>query len=196
MASQGGDSNGYPRRVRRLESQFAIAEPHELTYISSAHGACKAAGLRAYEPKMRRGKCAWRYVFASKVFLEWVNSEMPAITPDHPDNDPPKVQLEAELYGFCCGFALAFGSDVRCLEPQRLSVWELKTADLRLFGWFCQKNYLVLHKGERKAKLQKWEDYAPFVDEVNRFRSDLSIHIPIYVVGRLADVVSNRPQSV
>ena len=196
MASQDGGSRGCSRRVRRLESQFAIAEPNELTYISSAHDACKAAGLQVYEPIMRRGKRAWRYVFASAVFLEWTKLEVPNITADDPENDLPKIQLDEELYGFCYGYALAYGTDVRCLVPLPLSVWELKTADLRLFGWFSEKNYFILHNGECKAKLRKREDYAPFIKEVVDFRRGLLTEIPHYVVGGLADVVSTRPQSV
>jgi hypothetical protein len=199
MTSRDGDHlKGRSPRVKRLAEQWAVATPHDLTYMSSVVDACKAAGLVAYEPMLRRGKRAWRYVFASAAFVEWVKVDMPAIVPEHSEDGSPCEQFEQEMYGFCSGYALAFGSDTRCLEPIRLSVWELKTPDLRMFGWFCAKNYLVLHKGEKKGPegLERWDDYKPFIDEVVSFRNGLVTNLPQYVVGGLADVVSNRSESI
>ena len=132
----------------------------------------------------------------SDRFQKWVQNEMPAIMPRCEDDPSAAIQLEQEFHGFRYGFGLTFGTDTRRLEPVDSSVWELKTPDLRIFGWFPAVNYFVAHLGEAKANLTDWDSYKPYVDEVVRFRESLSGFLRAYVTGGMSNVVSNRPQSL
>jgi hypothetical protein len=184
------------KRVRRFAVTKAIAEPSNLTYMSSVHAGCKAVGLDLVEGHLRPGKCAWRYIFVSGKFQEWAQKEMPAIVPRFEDDSSAPIQVEEEFSGFRYGYGLAFGTDARRLEPTDFSVWELKTPDVRIFGWFPAMNHFVAHMGEAKANLPDWDDYRPYVDEVVRFRNSLVGFLPTHVTGGMSNVVSNRPQSL
>jgi hypothetical protein len=183
------------KRVLRLVAQNSIAKPCELTYKSTTDEGCQKAGLEPYQISLK-GRCSWRYLYASARFLSWMTGDMPKITPQFKESDPVKVQLASEFFGFCDGLGLALGSDIRCLRPLTLSVWELKTPDIRLFGWFPEKNYFIVHDGAAKANLEKDSDYQPFVDEVVRFRNTLTGFLPTHITeGKMRHVVSNRPLS-
>jgi hypothetical protein len=131
-------------------------------------------------------------MFASAQFLAWLRYDMPHIQiKEARDIDPLNIQVEREFFGFAYGHTLSDTLDIRCLEPQPKSVWELKTPDLRLFGWFPAKDYFVVHAAKEKEGLT-WRDYGPFVQEVDRFRLSLAQWMPNYVTGGLWNVVSNR----
>ena len=183
-------------RVRAVARHWVVAKPHGLTYISSLGDACGADGLQRYEYEAGINEFAWRYIYASKEFVTWKDGIDPNTAPDFPEDPEIPVQFAQELDGFCGGSGLAPGSDIRNMEPLERGVWELKTPDLRLLGWFPARNYLILHKGELKRNLVRYADYRPLIDEVVRFRESLGAETKRFLVGRLSDVFSNRIGSV
>jgi hypothetical protein len=180
------------KRVERFVREQGVARPCELTYMSTPDAGCRAAGLEPVEGPLKRGKCAWRYIFVSGRFQAWVTEEMDKIVPPYDESDSPAIQLESEFSGFRNGDGLAYDRDMHTLDPRHLWVWELKTPDLRIFGWFPAKNYFVAHLGENKANLVKWDAYKPYVDEVVAYRTGLARHLPDFVEGGSSHVVSNR----
>ncbi len=188
-------------RIARFCSQFTVAQPDHLTYTSSVDSACQFAGLQSYDMKVRGKKTAWRYIYTTADFLAWVpimgglgGGGMALATTDS-EADPPKIQLDTELHGFCDGLGLAYGTDTKRLHPIEHGVWELKTSDLRLFGWFAAKNYFILHAGAFKVALKKFDDYAPYIEQVVECRKKFQ-DLPGPVLGGVADVISNRPRPV
>jgi hypothetical protein len=140
------------------------------------------------------GRLAWRYVYASDDFLGWMANGLPLIHASDETQASPKAQLDTALTRFCDGVVLAYGRDVRTLEPYTKHVWELKSPDLRLFGWFPAKNYLVVHRGGDANHLHgDRERYTPLIDSTAQFRDSLVPPLPGPVRGvRLENVVSNR----
>jgi hypothetical protein len=189
----GANIKKISQRVQRL-AQKAIATGHGMTYKSTVHDACKAVGLCKFEIELPVRQRAWRYVFASAKFVDWVNNCVPKIVLAQCDEDDSlQIQIEKELFGFSYGEYLREPSEIRRLDPQPQAVWELKTPDLRLFGWFPAKDHFVAHLGCEKEALQRWEDYEPFINEVREFRASLIAALPHHVTGGIWNVVSNRP---
>lgn len=184
----------YGRAVRRLEANFAIAPPCPLTYMAFVDRACRGAGLQSFGAYLTVGRLAWRYVYASDDFLEWMENDLPLIRASDETQPTPKAQLDTALTRFCDGVGLAYGSNVRSLEPHDQSVWELKAPDLRLFSWFSAKNYLVMHRGEDANYLhQDRSRYTPLIESTVHFRGSLVPPVPGPIRGvRLEYVVSNR----
>jgi hypothetical protein len=199
MANLPTNTKQLSQRVRRKMMLEAVASPCDLTYKASVDQACTAANLEKYTGSLY-GRCEWRYVYGSKDFIAWANAQLPGIVPERVESGTAAEQLEAEFYGFRDGLGLAYGTDIRCLEtavgclePLELGVWELKTPDIRLFGWFPDVNYFVVHSGAEKRKLPLKRDYAPFIAEIVRFRQSLVSFLPNHIIGgRLSDVISNR----
>lgn len=179
--------------MRRLAQQKGIAKEHDMTYKSSAHDACKAAGLSKIDVLLPVRQKAWRYVFASPRFIDWLNLCVPKIVLHRSEEDDTLlVQIETEFFSFSRGDYLRDPDDVRRLDPQPDGVWELKTPDLRLFGWFPERDHFIVHMAHEKEGM-KWKDYEPLIKEVCEFRAGLTAVLRNYIAGGLWNVVSNRP---
>ena len=138
------------------------------------------------------GRKAWRFVFLSAAFTQWL--EGLAAGAVGAEAVPPRIQVESVFYGFCDGKAAAYGHDIRCLEPVDRAVWELKTDDLRIFGWFACKNHFVADRGAFRNHLRTFKDYGPHVAAVAKWRDAVTPPLPGWETGtRTQDVVSNRP---
>ena len=183
-------------RNRRTPQQRPVARPCDLTYNSSVDSACKSAGFESYESCLDE-PTQWRYVYGSSAFINWLSNEVPKVTPSHEENERADIQISMELTNFIDGKCLAYGSDIRCLELIENGVWELKTPDLRIFGWFPHKNYFIAHFGIEKSNLKKFSDYKPYLDIVIKYRASLSVPLSCYIAGaKIQNVVSNRSRSV
>lgn len=198
MTSRGAGSKTVSERIKRQNQHKVVAKPHELTYMSTPDEGCHKAGLNLYDIFLYPKQKAWRYLFATPELAEWFENVLPGIAlSDDVEEDSLLTQVGIEFYSFRYGHELREPHDIRLLAPLDHSVWELKSPSLRLFGWFPEKNYFVVHVAEEKRKLSSWADYQPFIDEVVRFRESVVGFLPSHIKsGRLWDVVSNRPRSV
>jgi len=165
-----------------------------LTFDAILHKLLCDAGLVPFEVKLRFGEQAWRYIYGSRLFIYWINHTLPTLIAESKSRGSPASQTDARLTAFCDGEQLAYGSQIKPLDPLKDDVWELKTADIRLIGWFPVKNHLVLDVGENSLWLhQDLKRYDRIVEDVVEFRRLLTSFIPGPVKGkRLSDVVSNR----
>lgn len=180
-------------RAKKLRGQKVIAPPHDLTYNASIDSACIQAGLVKYELRLYPTQRVWRYIYSSSVFLEWNNPVLLGGISSSHDNDPISVQLASELLYFCSGGILSDRQEIRCLDPKANAVWELKTPDLRLFGWFPHKNYFILHHCEVKSLLMDYGAYQPHIEAVVQYRESLAHILPEYVEEKgVSNVISNR----
>jgi hypothetical protein len=177
----------------------AVASAGGVLYIASGlevavGAACRAVGLEPYVPTLPRGTKAWRHIYVTGEFIRCVEKDAPIYTRSDPTQALPSAQIEAELDGFCEGLGLAVAQDFHCLEPFSKYVWQLKTPDVRLVGWFLVKNWMVLHvTGDANVLHTDWDNYRPLVDATARFRASLGNAIPGPIKGvRAADVVSNK----
>src|SRR4051794_3189766 len=57
--------------------------------------------------------------------------------------ETPKQQMDSVLRKWNAGKPMARGRAFSNLRPTRHSVWEMKTADLRIFGWLYQPRVFV-----------------------------------------------------
>ncbi len=170
------------------------APPEVLTFDETTHNACLQAGLENYTPTLRFGRRAWRYVYGSKAFVSWLKCVLPTMTASAPSRGTPLSQVDAKLTAFCDGAQLSYGTGIHPLDPIANDVWELKTADVRLFGWFPVVNHFVIDVGRDASWLHEdLKRYDQIVVEVSAFRRSL---VPTLAgpLGskRLSDVVSNR----
>jgi hypothetical protein len=78
---------------------------------------------------------------------------------------------------------MAFGVNYRKLEPHAEHVWELKTIDVRLFGWLATKGTIILVCGTLKENVKNYKLYAPFIQEVIAFRDALDLNPPKVITG-------------
>lgn len=104
----------------------------------------------------------------------------------------PIEQLDQLLTDFCAGTDLLVETQFKCLYPLGCGVWELKTADVRLFGWFHEKNCFICAAADTAYQVKHHYLYNGYIEDTVRRRTDLMGEHGAYVKGTDPDdVLSN-----
>lgn len=132
-----------------------------------------------------------RRVYMLPRAVKWAEEILPTLESVWQIEEAPIAQLDAMLHDFCSGEALAHVEDFRCLRPIGSGIWELKTADLRVFGWFYRPNIFVWSAAFFADAIKDGDMYHGFVSQAVRDREALDLTPPKFVPGeRPNDVVS------
>lgn len=146
--------------------------------------------LKRYEPMMERGEFPDRNVFFAREAHNWSERTLISAPRDRSRNLSPFEQVDQLLHDFVIGRPMIYDQHRKMLDPFRLSVWELKTEDVRLIGWFPQKKNFVIVCGQMKKDLRQFSLYAPCICHTVWFRARLDLDEPKCVEGvRPSDVL-------
>ena len=144
------------------------------------------------EPDEQPARC----VYFTPDFERWLDDTLPYERGRRGAQETPSEQADQVLYDFIVGRRMSYPQTIRSLNPQAQGVWELKTSDVRIFGYFARRSTFVAVVGAMKARLVPREGkttnqlYRPFRDEAYRFASSLDLDPPPYLKGStLADVL-------
>jgi len=120
----------------------------------------------------------------------WLAEVLPETDSDRNIEEHPSQQVDALFYEFCSGQPLPVGRRFKALVHLGDGVWELKTADVRLFGWFTQKDWFVVSDCDSKYNLMQRRDlYRGYCVQAVRLREKLSLDEPKYITGDNPDDV-------
>jgi len=105
---------------------------------------------------------------------------------------PPRVQVLNLLKKFISGGRLYYGDggEIRDLKPLEYDVWELKTADMRLIGWFCMRDIFICTAIAEKFRLVENGLYGAYIQEAVRTRNEMKLDEPKSIEGGLEYVIS------
>jgi hypothetical protein len=134
----------------------------------------------------------YRAIYALPVTLPFFENDIKTLKSQWNVEVSPLQQLDALLEVFCSGETLTFGSHFKPLNHLNDGIWELKTPDLRLFGWFPYKDCFILGAIDTAFKVKSYNLYAGHANVVAHFRGQLELDEPKFVTGEdPVDVVSN-----
>jgi hypothetical protein len=139
--------------------------------------------LTKHAPDLERLELPERVVYFSPEFETWIAGTLPTLPRDRGRDLLPFEQVEQLLYDFVIGRPMVYSVDYRKLDPHPQHVWELKTEDIRLFGWFPRKCHFVIVAGIQKKSIPKAKDYAPLIQSVVQFRDALDLDAPKALAG-------------
>jgi len=165
-----------------------------LTYMATLTKLVADGALFEIEPDLDPGAQPFRYLYAVPGFRRFLD-EVPSLESAWNIEETPAEQLDDLLAEFLGTEPFAVRWRFGPLFPPRgkpwPGVWELKTADLRIFGWFPRRNCFIAVNGCHAAKVKQIHGlYGAFRDEVVRVRNALPIDEP-YVTGEdYHDVIS------
>lgn len=149
----------------------------------------EANGLIKVLVELDRGKQPERLFFASSGFQRWLENELSELGSTWNLDETPQMQMNSLLAQFIGGDALAFGRRFKVLKPIGDGVWELKTADLRIIGWFATKDCFVAVCADTAEQIKQYRLYDGYRRSVARFRDALPIDEPKFVAGDNPDDV-------
>jgi hypothetical protein len=138
---------------------------------------------RIVVPTGRERRLRWVYGFPE--FQSWLaNDQAP---------DPPEEQVDNILYRWITGKELRYSRQFRDLMPRPDEVWEMKTADVRIFGWMYQPlrfiavfgDYADLYKGKNAPR-----SYDDAKQKVIKERNNLDLDEPKFATGTFDELVS------
>lgn len=96
-----------------------------------------------------------RRIYLLPKACKWLSEILPNTDSNWNIEETPSEQLDALLYEFCSGMQLQVGIRFKALVHLGDGIWELKTADLRLFGWFTQKDCFVVSDCDEAGRVKE-----------------------------------------
>ena len=141
------------------------------------------------DPGLERNEHEWRFIYGSPRFRERVEKDLASWVSHWKVEVDPSQQLDALVEVFCSGETLTFGPEFKPLVHLKDGVWQLKTPDLRIFGWFWRKDHFVAGTMDVTFNVKKYNLYAGYAGEVARFRDQLDLDEPKFVPGDDPNVV-------
>ncbi|MCR9112381.1 MAG: hypothetical protein NXH84_03855 [Rhodobacteraceae bacterium] len=137
----------------------------------------------------------WRTLYGTIAFLEWLENDLPNL-----DHDPmfaslsPLEQLFAAFAEYASGDMLLTDRRFKKLSctPERF-VWEIKTEDVRVFGWVPTKDTFLCCYGDSADRIKIEDSYGRYIAQTVYVRENMDLDEPKFVAsGALEDVVSDK----
>jgi hypothetical protein len=147
------------------------------------------------------GKLPWRSIYAypanggaPNYVVNWLRNTLPTLASSAIGaDDTPEEQLYALLELYMVGERLNLDM-YKVLRPSADGVWELRTTDTRVFGWFYRRDCFIAVFADETERLHKYEGlHSSYRAEIVRLRKALDIDAPKFIAGvKENDVLSIR----
>lgn len=131
-----------------------------------------------------------RLLYAFPHVVEWFDTELPGLDPELGDGrQSPIEQVDDLLHDYVSGADFAYYERSHSMHPSEHGVWELKTTDIRLFGWFVSKGVFVVADVDTAFRCKEHGLYAGYRGNVVRRRDGLNLDPPGFITGDYPDVL-------
>lgn len=163
-----------------------------LTYMATIANLLENGFLVALDITLDGRVQPWRRLVASPQFVTWVQRDLPNLESSSIGCEiTPIEQVDALFSRFVSGETLHFDRQFHCLRPSTAGIWELKTIDVRVFGWFYAVDLFIAFAGSHADIVKDRHLYPGYRDQAKRHRDLLDLDEPKYVPGDSAhDVIS------
>lgn len=148
--------------------------------------------LTKLDVELEEGIQPLRCIYALPEAMCKIRDYLPSQKSEWKITETPMEQLDSLLERFISGRTMVATKMFRVLKPYDNYTWELKTADLRLFGWFYKKDVFILSSLFMAGDTKKSGLYTGFSNEAAKRRDELSLDPPKEIKGKNPnDVISN-----
>ena len=161
----------------------------ELIYMATLDYLVANGNLKKHQSFLERDVFPDRHVYIASEAKIWMAVTSGLLIRERGRTLFHHEQVEQIPHEFIIGRPLAYDLQRKKLDPVIQHVRELKTPDVRLFGWFARKKHFVLVCGEMKRNLRQKRLYDPYINKVVVFRQNLDLDEPRAVMGVTAESV-------
>lgn len=146
--------------------------------------------LIRYNPSLSPREQSRGLVYLFPHVRDWMRDTLPDMEPilDHGRLSPIE-QVDALLHDFVVDEDLSYYERSHCMRPEEPGVWELKTEDVRLIGWFKLKRVFVIAEADSAFRIKTHGLYAGYRDSTLRRRQGLDLDEPRFISGGYDDVL-------
>jgi hypothetical protein len=166
-----------------------IDPKHELTYTPTAQELCQALQLELIEVELEPHEQPQRLIYGHPRFRAWMENVLPNLAADgfFAGAPSPREQVDALLHRFIAGYAIQ-SFPPKCIKPEHNGVWELRTYDVRVFGWFWRRGVFIASHADTKSNC-KGGLYPTYRNGSVSDRNLLDLDPPKFITGVLNDVL-------
>lgn len=133
-----------------------------------------------------------RWIYAFPEVIEWLQNELPGWNTGRLNAiDTPQEQVDNVIYKWIVGRRFIYNRMFKDLMPGSDEVWEMKTADVRIFGWLCKpKKFIAVLPGYSDHFHDRPQLYEDARQLVIRRRDALNLDEPKIARGTFDALVS------
>jgi len=125
----------------------------------------------------------FRCIYLSERLKNWMENDLPQLQATWQTEISCRDQVVDLTEMFCAGEELDSSTQFHALRPYTDGVWELKTGDVRIFGWFPQKDHFVGVVAHDAYFVKLHNLYHGLIGEVVRYRNSLDLDGSKFVPG-------------
>jgi hypothetical protein len=131
-----------------------------------------------------------RLLYGTPQFIAWLKDVLDGAEPPFGLGDMSIAeQIDDLFYSFLSGQQLIFTRQFRVVRAEENAVWELKTPDVRIFGWFMAKDCFVAVFGNWADTIKDHDLYRGYRIAIRRLRREWGIDATLCVKGVAPDDV-------
>lgn len=140
---------------------------------------------------MLEGRKPVRDIYMTAHVTDWLRDTMPSLDPDgyYEGALSPKLQILDTFRRFIGGEPL---NDLppKTLKSHPQWIHEIRTHDIRTFGWFYRSDKFIASRIDRKERFSKREvTYSGYIELCCRDREILDLDEPKFIEGEIDDIL-------
>lgn len=144
-----------------------------------ARGDLKKVAIRIAYPDRER-----RSLYVMPRVENWIRNDLPELVSFEPTDISPHMQARALFKMFITGEALAEGEMFRLMQPMESDIYELKSADLRFFGWFYRPSVFIAVAADTMERVHTVAGLSSgYRNAVSAARDSIDLDPPKYIEG-------------
>jgi hypothetical protein len=139
--------------------------------------------LHGFDPDLEADELPQRYLYVTTDCRRWIEDVLTSAPRDLDKTLPPINQLDSLATQFVRGVRFVYGRDFKALDFLGYCVWELRTYDVRLFGYFYRRGIFIGVGGVLKKELANNKAYLAYRKQVRDFMQRIDLDPPPALKG-------------
>ncbi len=125
-----------------------------------------------------------RLLYGTPAFIVWLGELAKGTGPERRLGEATAAEQVDDLINtFLSGRPLVYMRQFRSIRAEKNAVWELKTPDVRIFGWFLKKDCFVGVFGNWTDVVKDHDLYRGYRIAIRRMRRELGVDETLCVQG-------------
>ena len=153
-------------------------------HMSTIEDLVASGAISRIEVEMTGREQAQRLLYGTPGFIEWLRKVANGEEPEGRVGQATAAeQIDQLFHAYLSGAPLIHVRQFRYIRAEENAVWELKTPDTRIFGWFMKRDCFVCVFGDWADKVKDHDLYRGYRIAIRRLRRQLNIDNTLCVEG-------------
>ena len=151
--------------------------------------------LTKINPGLGDEELEWRCIYGTDDFIEWLENDLPNLVHNTTYADLSPFEQVATIFSeYIVGEN--FSDDRRFKKLRKTPsphIWELKTDDVRIFGWVPHKDQFICVYDDEATKIKALNTYGWYMQKTKNVMDSSNLDDPKCITGeKYNDVISAK----